>query len=93
MTAPIYEFPRLEITSGSGQVRAIIIGKSALAKKLQAILRLQEIVTDLSEIAAGLNYSHQANFVYWCRAVRFCQTADKILPISQKERSIVSVQA
>ena len=65
MTAPIYEFPRLEITSGSGRVRAIIIGKSALAKKLQAILRLQEIVTDLSEIAAGLNYSHQANFVYW----------------------------
>src|SRR3989338_1476286 len=65
MTAPIYEFPRLEITSGSGQVRAIIIGKSALAKKLKVILRLQEIVTDLSEIAAGLNYSHQANFVYW----------------------------
>src|SRR3989338_4941530 len=65
MTAPIYEFPRLEITSGSGRVRAIIIGKSALAKKLQSILRLQEIVTDLSEIAAGLNYSHQANFVYW----------------------------
>lgn len=61
----MYEFPRLEVSSGSGRVRAQIIGKSALAKKLQSLLRNQQIVSEIVDDAAGINLSRHSDFVYW----------------------------
>ena len=65
MTSSIYEFPRLEISSASGRVRAQIIGKSGLAKKIQSFLRNQEIVSEVVDAPAAINLSGHCNFVYW----------------------------
>lgn len=64
----MYEFPRLEVSSGPGRVRAQIIGRSALAKKLQSFLRNQEVVAVLSPDFARSPYlpdSPLPDFVYW----------------------------
>ncbi len=65
MTPSIYQFPRLEISSPAGRVRAQIIGKSALAKKLQVLLRSQEIVSEIVADPAAVNISRPADFVFW----------------------------